>query len=480
MSPSFVAALILGLILVGIVIVSLRRPYGALRTMLVLLPLHSGAVLLLANVFHVGGAPLTLASAWKEAVIAGIGFAALAQLPGRWRSLGLVHLLAAALLLLIAARAAIEIVAGPTSDVAILFGARQLGEFLAVLVAVAILRPSVAWFLGTARLVLPVIVACSLIAIAQPMLGAGFYDQVFHAPGERLHHSYLANIGDVRRFRAVGTFIAPNELGLGLVVNGLIFVAPLLAAAARWRLVAMALMLMLLALVMSFSRSAWIGLAVGLVVTALLVWGHVVRLHRAGMLFRTPLREIVVGLAAAGAATIAVFVVVGGLTLLAGTVTGSESSAAGRGESIGGGIEATFDNPGGLGLGTAGPRALELTGTSVLTENWYLLYSIQLGVAALVLVVALSTTALVAVARALRRRMAQLRPPFADYRMSRYRASVMAGTMAALVAALVGGMVIPALLDLPASIALWSSVAVVIGWGIGGGDGATRGEPIEP
>jgi hypothetical protein len=231
---------------------------------------------------------------------------------------------------------------------------------------------------------------------------------------------------------------------------------------------------------MSFSRSAWIGLAIGLVVTAILVRGDVLRLHRAGMLFRTPLREVLIGLAAAAAATVAVFVVVGGLSLLAGTVTGSESSAAGRGESIGGGIEATFENPGGLGLGTAGPRALELTGTSVLTENWYLLYSIQLGVAALVLVVALSTTALVAVARALRRRMAQLRPPFADYRMSRYRASVMAGTMAALVAALVGGMVIPALLDLPASIALWSSVAVVIGWGIGGGDGATRGEPIEP
>jgi O-antigen ligase len=380
-----------------------------------------------------------------------------------------------ALVLLIGTRAVIEIITGPANDVAILFGARQLGEFLVVLLAVGILRPSVDWFLGTARMVLPVMVACSILAIAQPMLGAGFYDQVFHGPGERLHHSYLVNIGDARRFRAVGTFIAPNELGLGLLVNGLVFVAPLLAAIARWRLVAVALMLMLLALVMSFSRSAWIGLALGIVATIILVRHDVARLLRAGMLFRTPLREVVLGLVAAAAATAALFVLVGGLSLLAGTVSGSESSAAGRGESISGGIEATFQNPGGLGLGTAGPRALELTGSSVLTENWYLLYSIQLGLPALVLLVGFAGAALLSVVRALRRRLDQFAPPWTDYRMTRYQGSVMAGTVAALIAALVGAMVIPALLDIPASVALWSSVAAVIGWALPN----TKIEPFE-
>ena len=469
MIPDSVAVVPLGLLLLSLVVMSARWPYRALRALLVLLPLHSGAVLLLSNVLHVDGAPLTLASAWKEAVIVGLVIAALFVVrDGRcsWRAS---HWLALGLLALIATRAALEIAADSGSAVAILFGARQLGEFLIAFLAVAILRPSPRWFLGTAKWLLPVMVVVGVLAIVQPNLGAGFYDQFFHGPGERLHHAYLVNIADARRFRAVGTFIAPNELGLGLIVYGMIFIVPLLAAIAKWRWVAVVAMLLIIALLLSFSRSAWVGLAVGVAVAALVVRRDVIRLYRAGVLFQTPLREILIGSLSAAGLALAVFVLAGGVGLFLGTVSGSESSAAGRGASIAGGIEATFDNPGGLGLGTAGPRALELTGSSVLTENWYLLYSIQLGLVALALVAALAAAAAIESSRAVRRGFAALVPPFSDYFMQRYRAAVILGTFVALIAALVGALVIPALLDLPASIALWTAVAVILGWTDAGG-----------
>jgi hypothetical protein len=454
----------LAVALLGIALLAARYPYGALRVLLVLLPLHSAYVLLLGNVMLVGGATLTLLSAWKEAVIVGLAIAALLMLPRRWRSWHPVHWIALVLLAMIMVRGASDLITIPDRGVAILYGARQLGEFLVLLLAVTILRPSLAWFQGTAKLVLPAIVLCAMFAIAQPTLGNAFYDEFFHGPGEQLHHSYLVNIGEMRRLRAVGTFIAPNELGLGVIVYGLIFVLPLMAVLRRWRLVALAAMLLGIALLLSFSRSAWLGLALGVVVIGLLMLGNLRRLWRDGMLVKTPIREILVGLAAAAAGAILIFVLVGGVTLLVGTVSGTESSAAGRGESLGRGLEATFDNPGGLGLGTAGPRALELTGSSVLTENWYFVYSIQLGVIALAVVAALSVASLAGVLGALRHALGRLRPPYEDWLADRYRVAVVAGTAASLVAALVGGVVIPALLDLPASLALWASVGIVIGW----------------
>lgn len=450
--------------LAAIVALSFWRPYGALRVLIVLLPLHSGAVLLLTNVLGVDGLPLTLSSAWKEAVIAGAAIAAV-TVPGAWRRWRLPHWLALTLLSLIVARTAFDLLTTRASELAVLLGARQLGEFLVLLLVIAILRPSVEWFAGTARLVVPVIVLCAMIAIAQPTLGAPFYDEFFHAPGEKLHHSYLVNIGEMRRFRAVGTFIAPNEFGLGLVVYGFAYVLPLLAIVRRWQLIAGVAMLMVLALLLSFSRSAWIGAFVGAVATAVLIRGPLLRLWRRGVLVRIPLRDLLIGLGTAAGAVVVVFLLIGGLTLLAGTVSGTESSAAGRGESIGGGIEATFDNPGGLGLGTAGPRALDVTGSSVLTENWFLLYSIQLGVVALAIVAALMGASLVGLASGARRYLQRLsEAPEADWLRARYRAFVQAGAFAALTAAAIGALVIPALLDLTASLALWAAVAVALSW----------------
>lgn len=453
-----------GLLLATLAAASAARPYTALRYLLILLPLHSGAVLTARNVLEIDGVELTMISAWKEAAIAGLLVGAVVRARHDIRSLRVVHWLGVALVALIAGRALWQLLADGGEPIAILFGARQLGEFVVVLISVAVLRPSVAWFRTTALLAVPVLMVCTLFAIAQPPLGAGLYDQLYHAPGERLHHAYLVNIGDMRRFRAAGTFVAPNELGLGLVVYGAIFLLPLLAVVRRWQLIVAAAMLMGIALVLSFSRSAWVGAFVGLLVTAVLAHRHLLRLAARGLLLRVSRRELLIGLGAAAASTTAVFVIVGGVTLFLATITGSEASAAGRGASIGGGLEATFDNPGGLGLGTAGPRALELTGSAVLTENWYLLYSIQLGVVALGVLLAFVVAAAGTVAQATLRHLTTVGAAGQDWLAARYQAFVMLGTLTALVAGLVAGLVIPSMLDLPLSIALWGSVAMVIGW----------------
>jgi hypothetical protein len=75
-------------------------------------------------------------------------------------------------------------------------------------------------------------------------------------------------------------------------------------------------------------------------------------------------------------------------------VTGAEPSAAGRVESARAGLVVFRDNPLGLGLGTAGPKAARFGETEgkprILTEIWYVLYAIQVGVAGLLLLVAVA------------------------------------------------------------------------------------------
>jgi hypothetical protein len=455
-------ALALSAVLLAIGLAGMRYPLAALRVLLVLLPLHSAGFLLLRNVLGVDPLVLTLFGAWKEVVLLGIGVAAVTRLRRTGPAFTVVHWLALTLLAAIFIRAGFDLLASD-QPILVLYAARQLAEFALVFVVVALLRPSREWFLRTAMLLIPVVGAAAVFAIAQPGLGVDFYDEYFHAAGERLHHAYLVNIGEVRRLRAVGTFIAPNEFGLGMLIYGAVFIAPLLVMVRRWWLVLLILLLVVMALLLTFSRSAWLGTGVGTVVAALLAGRHLLRLRAQRKILNLPLQQLVVGTVSAVGSSAAVFVLIGGITLLLSTVTGSESSAAGRGESIGRGVEATLDNLGGLGLGTAGPLALERAGSAVLTENWFLVYGIQLGVIPMGILAAVCAAALVSVARRTRAMLLAAQATAADS-LDVYASLVGVGVFCALVGAMVGALVIPALLDLPAAITLWASVAIVLGW----------------
>jgi hypothetical protein len=150
-----------------------------------------------------------------------------------------------------------------------------------------------------------------------------------------------------------------------------------------------------------------------------------------------------------------VFVVSGGFRFLVTTLTGQEASAAGRPTSLSNGIEALLSHPLGGGLTSAGPKAKSLNPTAVLTENWYLVYGIQLGWLALAALCTFAAACLVSLAR-------RVNATLTSIDAVTERVAFQVGAIGALLAALGGALFIPALLDLPASLTVWTFVAVAL------------------
>jgi hypothetical protein len=155
-------------------------------------------------------------------------------------------------------------------------------------------------------------------------------------------------------------------------------------------------------------------------------------------------------------ALIVVFVASGGSQFLMATLTGNEISAAGRPSSLAAGAEALLHSPLGQGMTAAGPKALSVNKTAVLTENWYLVYGIQLGWLALASLCAFLAACLISLAR-------RVYAAFSSPGELTERDAFQLGALGALTAALVGALFIPALLDLPASVTLWTYVAATLG-----------------
>jgi hypothetical protein len=95
---------------------------------------------------------------------------------------------------------------------------------------------------------------------------------------------------------------------------------------------------------------------------------------------------------------IAVFNASGAAALVGATVTGTDPSAGNRPVSVRAGLIVVAEHPLGLGLGTAGPKAARFDEQEgkprILTETWYILYAIQVGVVGLALLLLTGVTIL--------------------------------------------------------------------------------------
>jgi O-antigen ligase len=238
------------------------------------------------------------------------------------------------------------------------------------------------------------------------LLGFRYLNTFYTNPGQRLHWSYLAN--GINQPRGIGTMNSPNEYGAVLAIAMIVLAVPNLVRlpgwARTWLFVACAL-----ALLLSFSRSGMLSAVVGLVVLVLLARDHWPSFGRRVKLparriasFATP---VLVGLAL----TTWVFTTSGAPKLVQETVAGTEPSAQGRPASVRQGVSVVVTNPLGLGLGTAGPKAArfgeQASPNRILTETWYLVYAIQVGILGLAVLLA---TALVILAGLWRSRASPL------------------------------------------------------------------------
>ena len=308
-------------------------------------------------------------------------------------------------------------------------------------------------------MIVPLALLVAEAGVVQVLFGFPLYDLMYHLPGGHLASAFTANMGGLGLPRAVGTYAAPNEFGLGLDIYLLAVMLPLAftrpTGAARALLVA-AGVLTCIALVLTYSRSAWVGLAVASVVVGIVMAHPAGRWLRAQGERRPGIRavQVVALMAAVGF----VFAVSGGASFLLATVSGHEASAAGRPLSIARGLAELVSHPLGLGLTAAGPKAFSINDSAVQTENWYLVYGIQAGWLAVGALSVFGVACLVALMRSAW--MASEAALHSD------RMAFQVGSSAALAAALTGAFFIPALLDLPASLTLWTLVAAALGLGL--------------
>ena len=281
-----------------------------------------------------------------------------------------------------------------------LYEYRTLYEPVVLMVAILIISGASAvpdWFRGRVGLLVTAsAVLASLYAAVQVLLlGFRYIDHFYRVDGI-LPNAYVATY--VSRPRAIGTFHSPNEFGAYLVVIlGLLLVPGVLKIKPSYR--AWALVAVTSALVLTLSRSAWIGAAVVVVLTPVLAGLTPLRLYRSARQIdrRTALRLV--------APALAVFLIFNGYTMstsgvpkyLVTTLTGHEPSAAGRSNTItdalDGGVGGPSPAPGssaqiadgqsrvtmfGLGLGSAGPKSSRFgeggDSPNVNSEMWYVNY----------------------------------------------------------------------------------------------------------
>jgi hypothetical protein len=394
-----IVAILLLAVDIGLFVLAFRRPWLGLVMLLGGLPLNALFTQIIPVALGLESPARVEIGGWHDALLLGIvAAAALRFIQGSDRRLSLLEWLVGAMLVLGAAFVA---VAPFLLTAAYVY--RVLYEPPLLLVALVVLarRDGIpAWLPARAGLAfVGGALVSSIFTWPQVyLLRYRFIQSFFTPPGEQIHHSFLAS--GINQPRGIGFVHSPNELGAVLAIAVLLLAVPgLMPIARRWRL--WALGALSLALLLSFSRSGMLATLVGLVVVA---WLARDRIPRPAVIWETIrnrgfLSDAVPPAVAWVALLIFIVATSGAPSLVKETIAGAEPSAGGRVNSAVAGITVLRDNPLGLGLGTAGPKAARFGetegGPRILTETWYILYAIQVGVVGLGLLLATAWVILV-------------------------------------------------------------------------------------
>ena len=368
----------------ALAIVALRRPWVGLVLLLGILPVNGALTQVLPNLLSLSDRGQLALAAWHDALVAGIALAALsALLRARNRALSAVEWLIAAIL----AVGAVYVAVSPVTFTAF-YVYRVLYEPPVLLAAITVLaRTSGLPGWVPSRAALALIASSALSALfAWPqvyLLGFSYLQRFYTAPGGQIHHSYLAH--GLNQPRAIGLLTSPNEFGAALAIAIALLIAPGLLAMRDW-VRAWLLAILAMALLISFSRSGWLATLIAVGIVLWLSRAQLASLAeiRAGINRPRTLLRVGAPVLASVVLTIAVFTTSGAAALIGATATGNDPSAGNRPHSVRAGLMVVLDHPLGLGLGTAGPKAARFDEQQgrprILTETWYILYAIQVGV----------------------------------------------------------------------------------------------------
>jgi O-antigen ligase len=324
----------------------------------------------------------TIIQAWKEILIVVLAIASLAVLAANKDSLrqliNPINLVAAAYVGLSILVSFLTKQAGTT---AWWFGVKTNLAFLAVFV-VAQIAANQGLKRHLAKLLLGTSAIVAILALIQTLiLPVDWLSALGYGP-DTIRPLQLVDPA-VSAKRAFSTLGGPNQLGAFLILP-ISFVLHLLLTRRRWWQLPL-LVLLLSALVMTFSRSAWMG-AIASVLA-------VIALH-------LPPKRLPLILAVAGVTILTLAVSLLVLSRRPGPIQyfilhsqgqtyGQQGSDSERLESLRTGLDHSLRHPLGRGLGSAGPASLR-GNQGLITENYYLQIAIESGLAGLTLFLALT------------------------------------------------------------------------------------------
>ncbi len=468
--------------------VAFVRPWLGLLLLLGLLPFNGLLLDVVGPGLHLSSTALTALAVWHDALAGGIVLAAgLRWLQRRSFNLNAVEIAA----LVVLACGAISLAISPHLQTA-LYAYRTLYEPICLAIAIAFLaRTSKLSAHMPSRYALATVISgtvAAIYAIWQVYVGSFYYLNVhYRLVDGRLPSAYVATF--IVQPRAIGSFHSPNEFGAFLMIAlvlvatpGLILVRPALRA---WAAAAVAFVLLL-----TFSRSSWVSLAVASAV--LLAMLPVTRSRIATFLqgfatlkwWRVYFPPLLLFTALAGTAAIS-----SGLPqFVSGTLTGRDPSSAAHAAQISSLLGGTFlegdgptptpgpsftpgpssdsagvahMSPFGMGLGTAGAKSArfgEVSASDIVnSETWYVDYLLQAGYVGLLALLGLT----VLVARAL---------------WIKRRVPVARAALAAAAGLAVGAIFIPVLDEPTVAIPMWA----LIGLGLGVADSAIERIAVSP
>ena len=402
-------AIAIVLIDVGLLIFAVRRPWIALVVLLAGLPFNGILLDVIGPALGITGSTSAgrfALAGWHDAIALGlVAAAALDLVRARYLPVKAVEVLGVIVLLfgLFALLRAPDLVAG-------MYAYRTL--YLPIAVALAILGLAATEGLPSgvpvqaAAVIVAAAVIASVFALWQVYIGGYAYLNLWYHADGGLPAVYSAHF--VNQPRAIGTFHSPNEFGAFLVIAAFLALTPGILALGRVR--PWIGVLLGIALLLTFSRSSWVGAGLGLVVILVLRnWRP--SLRPLGALVRAQAAPIVVFVAASSL----ILGTSNGARFVEATLLGDEPSAASHIGAIGDVFngesasprptprpspgsssppvvtgERIIVTPLGEGLGTAGPKSARFTGTAPIrhSEIWYLNYAAQVGLLGLALTAA--------------------------------------------------------------------------------------------
>lgn len=186
---------------------------------------------------------------------------------------------------------------------------------------------------------------------------------------------YIARLGNFQRL--VSTFAAPNTCGLYLAIVLLVTLFMYKKLNINKVFVSVTVGLMAAALIVTFSRTAWIATCAGLMIYSfnMIKWTK---------------KKLLCVIKATGMILLA-FIILDGIFLsfdismaiihlVVSTINGNDSSVNGHIDSLVASVENIFNYPLGMGMGENGPRALVFMKKPNLTESAYFLMTYEVGI----------------------------------------------------------------------------------------------------